>query len=597
MKIDLVYDIETYDEAFYLRGQKTFNAKYLCGGTWSARDGYIFWGINEEDALADYILEHGGNAFAHSGGTFDHLWLIDNAVRRRKIVVETDLFSSGSRLVTATVFNTALYDSWAIAPMKLEKLTAGLGISKMKLELPCVCGESCNGFCSFSPSMTLAHYRRMIQYLEADVISLRDALRRLFEFAKEHGIQIKATIGATAWNHARKLCNLDVAVWDRADYKYIRAAYNGGYTKAVRHVRGATGRMVDVNSSYPTTMSDFAFPIGDFERAEGALASKRFASGTTGIITAVVTVPEIFMPTLAVREPNKGPIYPTGRFRGTWTTLSLQRAVERGEARIERVCHGLFWRETAQLYGPFVKTFYDIRAAELIRSPDGKDSALGTWAKLVANSLSGKLGVKPSKRRYTINGLVRVCHCGEPECTCGSTVPVSDHVVEGRLYRIDPCAHIHHAAFITSHASQRLFDAAYAVGHDHVYYFDTDSVFGSRDGAFDRLSLGDRLGQWSSKEIANLFVYGAKLYEYDDPHNPDPKKQHIVKAKGASSPTTAAPGTSTIIRTVSGLKKTLEGGFRADVFARHLSETWSDRVPDATPRDPFATRPKRIDEL
>jgi hypothetical protein len=587
MNIDLVYDIETYDLSAYSGGPKTFNDTFICGGVWSDRDGYKHFHLWEENDMADYILSHGGNAFAHSGGTFDHLWLIDNLLKRGILQTKIDLFASGSRLVTGRLFQTALYDSWAIAPMSLEKLTKGLAVHKEKLDLPCRCGETCGGYCSIRPDMPWNEYARLTQYLAADVASLHFALSKLFDFASKHGIEIKATIGSTAWAYARKVCKLDVATWDKRDYSYIRAAYNGGFTKAIRHVRDVSATMADINSSYPNVMATEPMPYGDYQYVVGSLASKVFASGAEGIVRALVSVPpSVFLPSLPYRRPGGSPVYPTGTFLGSFTAVALRQAIERGDAILQGIESGLFWNETAILYRPFVDTMYRIRRAEIDTSPEGKDSALGTWAKLVANSLSGKLGVRPEKKRYVINGLVRACSCRQTSCVCGSATPVSDYVVESNVYRIDPCAHVHHAAYITSIATQHLLNAAKSVGHEHVYYFDTDSIFASRDGRFDRLVIGNELGQWSSKDIRDLSVYGSKLYQYSN------EKGRTVKAKGARRPTSAEPGTVTTIRSVTGLKKTLSGGFRATVFDRALRETWGDRVSI----DGIHTRPKRIEE-
>lgn len=571
-----VYDIETHNWT-----------TFVCGAIYDRANGYRLFHAGQEDEMADAIAEYDCDVYAHFGGGFDHLWLISNLIRRGKIDEKMVIYPSGIRAVTMKIPNgPRLLDSFAIFPTSLEAFTSGLGIQKQKLNLDCVCGDKCGGYCSITLSMPPHLYRRLIEYLESDVMSLYQAVSRVKEFAAANGIVLGPTIGSTGWKFACSVCpGLDSVVMPRTSTEYLaaRAVYFGGYTKALKHVRDARATLIDVNSSYPTSMRDCAFAVGaplPRQKVRDPLDPELYA-----VIDAEVTVFDTYMPSLPVRFEGNFVRYPTGRFRGVWTSESLRGAVRRGDARIEKINHFTAWH-TERIYGPFVDRLYAMRAEA------GNETPLGTWCKLVMNSLSGKLAARPWHRRYEINGQPKVCTCKKKPCECGSATLIADDIVEAHTFRIEPNAVVMHAAQITASAAQRVFDAAKGVGHEHSVYCDTDSLIHTAEDS--RVTIGKAIGEWSEKKIDELFVYGAKLYKFRGPN----KRGELVstaKAKGIHRIDAAklVPGIEVELTGASGVKKTLESGHHPTHMSRRIRETWGDRV---ALEDGIDTRPKTYAE-
>src|SRR4051812_42899785 len=221
IQVDAIYDIECADWD-----------QFVCGGYLLADGTFELYGEHasspshlNQQTLADRILSRGGMVWAHSGGTYDHKWLIDIAARRGQNVL---ISAAGARIVTAQIGKLRLRDSWALVPVSLKDFTAGLGVHKEELDLPCIghatAGggtHNCGGYCSIARDMPSAWYKRLCEYLEADCKSLYEGMRCLQEYADANDLDLGATVGSSAWRTAKRWLEIPDADLDASAHRFV----------------------------------------------------------------------------------------------------------------------------------------------------------------------------------------------------------------------------------------------------------------------------------------------------------------------------------------------------------------------------------------
>lgn len=578
IEVSAVFDIETEDWD-----------KYVVGGIYLADGSYEDFTWHREDRLVDAILSVPGTVWAHAGGVLDFKWLLDHIARRG---YNAQIVAAGSRIVSATIGKTRLCDSFALCPIKLQDFTSGQGVAKEELNLPCECGDACGGYCAIRRSMSSSNLARLREYLRADCESLVEGLERLREFADENDLDLGATIGSSAWRNVRRLYGLPDSDMGTTEHNFCRAAYYGGRVQLYRPGLTPRAHEYDVNSMYPWSLRTFALPVGDRTSDYGRAAQANLVAGKEGIYRCTVTVPEMHLPPLPYRYKNGiKTSYPFGTFGGTYALPELQHALSRG-ARVSASESIIFSGERI-LFRDWIDRLFHLRA----NAPHGgKKGPLGTFLKLYMNSLTGKFGSNPERDKFVINpSSIKVCNgdsvsCptgGASECglccrehcagTCGAHYQLSENVFYSKSFRIDGCAHVEWAAYLTSHARVALNQQQIAVdeGHD-VVYSDTDSIYSISKRTSN---IGKDLGQWDYGGECNNFVgLAPKCYYYER------NGKAVKKAKGIrlhKSALTIEPGkkyqdNSGII----GFRVGAKSGrfFERKDTARTLSKQTGDRI-------------------
>jgi DNA polymerase type B, organellar and viral len=502
IEIDAIYDIET-------EGWTT----PVLGGLYRKGKGYEEFDWREFGSLARDIGAVEGSAWAHNGGGFDHLWWLDHASSGG---VRASIRAAGSRVVEISSGKLRLLDSLALAKTPLRDFTRGLGVSKLDLGFRCrdeaSHGPDCGGYCRISRRLSVRERSQLSQYLRADVDSLQQALSRLKEWGEAHDLDLAPTIGGAAWASARRMLGLPDAELSTADHQFARAAYKGGRNQVFRPYAEA-GYEFDVNALYPAALAGLHLPVGTPTRSYGDAARRAYARGLPGCFLADVSVPEMWIPPLAVRCKDRN-AYPTGDFSGTWTAIELHYAEELG-CRIRNVRAALTWPNSANVFRPWVEKLWFLRA----NAEGGKSSPFGTFLKFYMNSLTGKLGMRPAAAGYLLNPTTQK----EGREYLGKGLWKYEgagvrKTKDGRWVAGAPCCHVEWAAYLTAWGRIAWHRQATA-GGDDLIYGDTDSIFsiGTRGG--DGGSVGRDLGEWEPKGTFRDFdAIAPKFYTYQPDH-------------------------------------------------------------------------------
>lgn len=478
--IDAVFDIETEDWSTYVTGAILDSS----GRYFSTRD---------PEALAACIGQVEGDVWAHNGGRYDALWLLDVLDRWR---TPWRANMAGARIVSLTFGKTTVRDSYALVPMRLEDCAPLGGMRKSATGFPCVCGaataerpEGCGGYCSIRRAMPEADYRKLDGYLENDCRATMAMLRAVAGFLEGEEIELRGTVGSTAWAGARGMLDLPAARWNRGAYQLARGGYYGGRVEVFQPVADRA-YMYDRNSSYPAALVETPVPVGE-PTATARNAARSYASGLPGIVRCEVEVPEAEFPPLPVRLGDSL-AYPYGRFRGCWTALELAAAEARG-ARILRVDYGVFWPRAERILAPWCERVWKLR--------DAATPVWAKWLKWLANALTGKVSQKPE--RELMEG-------GPPKPKPWEPVGPSLRIWKRPIFRIAACGHVQWGAYLTSSARLDLLLQMEAAPPRSVLYCDTDSDPSSEP---QTRHVGSGLGEWKLEGVLSPWrCWAPKLY-------------------------------------------------------------------------------------
>jgi hypothetical protein len=581
-----VYDIETENWT-----------TFVIGALYDGKNVEIF-DHRKEREFAARLLTLTGEVYAHNGGRFDHLWLLDAAYRfglnRHAHVMEN---STG---IIYLDFGTVKFlDSYRLFPLSLRKLTNG---AKRSLSDLCKCGKDCGGYCAITRAMPAPIRARVTDYLIADVRELWDALGHFQRVASECGISLGITIGGTAWKSASKELGLDPQPYDDNvnQWRFVRQGYFGGRVELFR-TQAAQGYQYDVNSMYPAKIATVPLPLDFKGKVFGRAASAAYSNSIPGIYRASVTVPDYFIPPLPYRSEKGRILYPTGKICGTWALPELEYAESLG-ARVEYVSEAAIFKRSAIIFEPWVTRLFNVRMKY------GKDSREGAWLKWILNSLTGKFGTKVTQRSYFIDPCFNK-NCKLKECRktsghglncCGN--PATSRVWYSEFERIQHCAHVEWAAYLTAHARITLHKGLTEGNQDDAIYCDTDSVFAKCER---RNNVGNGLGQWHFEgRFDNFVALAPKVYFY----HLCTKQSPTLKAKGIPLPDftkrnaplpkdfwqSLTKGKPINYWSVAGIRNPVDGLFfvRRHV-SRHVNRNFGGRVPHVGER----TRPPHAKEI
>jgi hypothetical protein len=489
--VDAVWDIETakWDQ-------------FLCGSIWTREDGIRTF--RDPDGLADAImtLPAGAQCWAHAGGKFDVLWLIDYLASVGRMP-RAQVSMSGSSATSVKIKNGPwLRDSARLLPMSLAKAAKIAGPNRSK-------GDPGIAFEDMHAGMSKRHWDSVLRYLVSDVELLRDVLFAIGDYAQEQEIELRGTIGGTAWATAMKWCELDDAEWDAEIYNMVRPMYYGGRCEAARLFEQVIHRY-DRKSAYPASLM-LPLPMGNPTVCDTAKARRAFASGKAGCYDARVRVPESLATPLPIRHRNRL-AYPHGTIRGTWSHIELQHAVDCG-AQVEEVYTAVTWAKEQAKLAKYADKCFDLRDA----LPAEQKKALGIWLKFLANSLTGKLGQSPDNRIVALGD-----YADDPGYQLVGTSP---WVWFRDTWRIPNCAMVHWAGTLTARARVELHKQIMHAGDSWVYS-DTDSCFATKELT---RNIGEDLGDWAYEGKGLRWRAKApKVYAYHDVA----KGESVAHAKG-----------------------------------------------------------------
>jgi len=466
-------------------------------GDWESR----YW---EPEGCIDLMMRHvlspayrGQYIYAHNGGRFDYLFIIPwlmNIGRKLGYSFSIVPMASGIQLLEVRDDGSkkagwTFLDSLRLIPMTLDKADKTFGgdgktsVGEEGLHTPEWDREAWEG------------------YNAQDCIKLFNVLDRFHSYVEHSlGSEVGITAPSTSMKLFRRKYQKEDISRHLQHHSMARESYFGGRVEVYRK-RGENLRYYDFNSSYPAAMLE-PMPVGRAYEVSGTPPAKFLDRASfTGICKARVSIPtSCNIPPLPLRL-NEKLCFPTGEFEGTWNYCELELLHE---------CGGSFeilesvWFEAKPVFEVMVRQLYAYRD----KSSASYDPGLAEIAKLMLNSLYGKFGMRPERRKILILGCDDIPVAakpanGDPDCL----VWYSDEETDAPYIIPQIASHV------TALARARLWRNMYSVeskGLGHIYYCDTDSMLTDAELPSSSM-LGALKDEFPGKLLSGTFL-APKVY-------------------------------------------------------------------------------------
>ena len=453
-------------------------------------DGHLPKIFYSGDAMIDELRRRGGIYFAHAGGVYDFLYILERC-RVRGIACQVD--RSQHRITRIVIGSLTLRDSYGLWPVPLDDICGALRRKVPKLPWRCTCGRACGGFCRLAQKASEGE-PDLEEYVIADCRALYDGLVALHDFAIEAKIHLKGTLGHTAWIAAQDELGVPDSEIPWELFRHAKRADKGGRVAIVRPRAKGPGRHHDICNAYPAQLAKAELPVGECREVGAARATGALERCRPGIYQLTVIVPEyLFLPPLPWTCDGKL-VFPVGEFTGSWTLPELVCAFERGVA-IKEVHSAIVWEATAPVFAPLVERWYKIRREA------GRKTPLGQWIGRLAKSLTGKFAERPERSRVTMHPeSIKVCTRQGPcrdgcvgRCGAYEQLDLDGYIWAIPYQKLGPSSYPQWSAYLRGQTRVQWLEQAERFGDDLVYG-NTDSLWTIGRGAPE--PLGDELGEW-----------------------------------------------------------------------------------------------------
>lgn len=534
---------------------------FCLGATYDGNRARVYYDVDE---LIDDLRMRGGTWYAHAGGVYDLLLVLERA-RVRRIPCQVD--RSQHRVTRIVMGGLTLRDSYSLWPAPLGELCGAINEPEPTLPWPCICGQAtrrdprgCGGYCQISTRCRNGD-PDLEAYCKADARVLYLALKLLSEWTSEHGIALRGTLGQTAWIAAQDELGVPDSDIPFHLWRHARQADKGGRIAVVRprvgtigphamegrrgpmrmisgapSTSGVVGAQHDICNAYPAQLARAELPVGECSQLGGSSAHEALSRQAPGIYTVSVTVPEdMFLPPLPWHKAGTL-CFPTGQFSGSWTLPELVAAFERG-VELREVHTALVWEATAPIFAGLVERWYEIRRSA------GRKTPLGHWISGAAKALTGKLAERPDRDRVTLYpDSIKVCtrsgQCRK-KCTkrCGAyeQLDLHGHIWAIPYSRMSPSAYPQWSAYLRSMTRVQWMSQAELMtadpdgrpdGGKALCMGNTDSLW--HTSRQTPQPLGDGLGQWEYQHAwTDLEVRAPTIYAFRDPADGPRGKLHV----------------------------------------------------------------------
>lgn len=404
--------------------------------------------------------------------------------------------------------------------------------------------------------------RDMIEdYLKADCISLWDSIDVFYKWP----LVQKSGLCFTTASQAVKIWQtyLDKEIYSLPNHvdNFVRRGYFGGRTEIFKPIfesdisrikpflkkvnlnhnakkrfidmQGKRLNYYDVNSLYPYSMLN-EFPI-KFSHWTFTYDPKAMAFWECD-----VEVPEMFTPPLGVKVqftkelieknfPDLSPeqkksmegseklIFPTGKFKGIWTTHELEFAKTLG-VKVHKVYEGAVFHNGGKIFKPFINDLYKIR----LEAKKNKDPTNDLLSKLIMNSCYGRLGLNILRENLCID-------IGQEGLKTHLEIERNGEVIRLGSKEIsldDSFTNVAISAYVTSYARVHMMKIYLECGED-LFYTDTDSLFTSKTFKTDS-ALGALKLEYSTGSSCFLLP---KTYINEDIDGLNDKKGNMILKK------------------------------------------------------------------
>ena len=435
----------------------------------------------------------GWSWYAHNGGKFDFLFLIEELLRRgwvRRII------ERGGRMIQIECVGDHvafdLRDSYALLPDSLEDLAESFGAKHQKLAID---------------------YKKIrkndpatLKYLKEDVLALHEIITKWLDL--EYVITPRLTIASQALDtFSRTFIDGDL-VQMPIDYDTVvrENFYSGGRVEVFKG--HGTVNSYDVNSLYPYVMKT-EMPCGEVSRV------RSYRPGRLGFYQIEVTkAPDNYLGLFQMRGGKKN-YFVNGPGTYSMSSDTLEFLVSTFGIKYN-VKFGLVFADRGRIFDDYVDFFFALKKSA------AKDSPARFLAKMMLNSLYGKLGQKPDYETLVMDtGRHKTARPADPFLSTLGLVYVprkgrrSKFVLPYLAAMITDRARLHHLKLMLEHPKE-------------MFYCDTDSLYTSADYSH-RVSA--ELGDLSNTGTWEGIFLSPKCYALKSRR----PKQEVVHFKGFST--------------------------------------------------------------
>lgn len=499
------------------------------------------------EVTMDYCINNSvDNVFAHNGGKYDFNFMLQSFLFNKKYIV-SGMIPRGSGILCFTVqerepkriedgegYKVTFRDSLALLPFGLAKLAKAMGVKVQKGNIDYdfigeiwrkedyrkkvisqpekykVYNKTKKDFkyknLEAGTTHTLYTQKDLIVYLKDDLVSLAQCIQHFYDWELVRKAGSSFTTAGQAVKIFQTFIKHPVYKLGQTSDDFIRKGYFGGRTEvfkpifdssydlknnpenfskeALKVLKRQSGKVLnyyDVNSLYPTVMRDNIFP----NRCDGWCYE--YDPKKLGFWECLVDVPEDhFFPFLGTKHDIDGTeklIFPTGEFKGIWTTAEIEYAKKIG-VKIKYVYRGITFKSGGKMFKEFIQTLYDMRL-EAKAKGDGVNDLL---TKLMMNSCYGKFGMNVNREGLTLDtgaeGLKIHSEIINPKT--GETV----RLMSEKVNLDSSFTNVAISAYVTAYSRILMHKIYLKSGAQNTYYTDTDSIFTSK-----LFKTGDKLGE------------------------------------------------------------------------------------------------------
>lgn len=274
-------------------------------------------------------------------------------------------------------------DSSAMLPFGLASLTDSFGVEHKKLEI------DYEKITEVTP--------QLLEYLEYDCWGLYECLEKYMNWPMIKGAGAAATMASQALRVFRTFIKKPISCLNADVDDFVRSSYFGGRTEIFkpffqRTSRGGLLNSYDVNSLYPAVMLESDMPTSY------KFTTQFYLENQMGFYDVEVTVPDTYIPVLGLRFENMEHrlIFPTGTFRGVWSTMELNYATTQG-AKINKVYKGMIFSNGGRIFEGYISELY------AMRKKSEKGSVENVLTKLLMNSLYGRFALNLNREQIVLD--------------------------------------------------------------------------------------------------------------------------------------------------------------------------------------------------
>lgn len=448
-------------------------------------DGEIFDYFTDLSDFLDYLRDHPTVSlwYAHFGGKFDFMFALQEAVLRRSDIQIDGMIPRGSGLLCMTlhffdqttrrkISSCKLYDSSAMLPFGLAMLTQSFGVENKK-------GE-------WDHSKTTGVTKELVEYNEDDCRGLYQVIERYRQWPLIQKAGVSSTMAGQAVKVFRTFMTQTIySLPDDVDV-FVRKSYFGGRTEIFKPLFIGDEKNLlhcyDVNSLYPFIMRECEFPV-KFDRWTTDYMPQRI-----GFYEAIAEVPKNMkippLPVVAEVDGTPKLIFPTGRFRGFFSTAEMNYAMSLG-VKFPWIGNGALFVNGGKIFKGYIETLYEMRL-EAQKRGDGVTDVL---TKLLMNSTYGRFGLNRERENLVFDeGQAGVFfHC-EMKGKDKNGQEIYVRLMREPTVLEQSFSNVAVANWVTSNARIHMHKL-YMEAPETMYYTDTDSIFTTKE-----FSSGSGLG-------------------------------------------------------------------------------------------------------